>query len=80
LIPEGCGLTPPGYTNRYFGKFWFALDVGGVFEVYPSQRLALRLDVGDLVVRRFDGADSTGKRYYYSSHNLQIGGGVAVRF
>src|SRR5687768_15518775 len=22
FIPEGCGLTPPGYTDDYFGRFW----------------------------------------------------------
>jgi hypothetical protein len=79
LIPEGCGLTPPGYTDRYLGKFWLALDTGAVFEVYPSQRVVLRLDAGDLLVRRFDGTDASGKRYY-STHNLQIGAGVALRF
>jgi hypothetical protein len=79
-IPEGCGLTPPGYTNRYFGRFWFALDAGAVFEVYPSQRVALRIDASDLFVRRFSHTEGTEKRFYYSSHNLQTGGGVALRF
>jgi hypothetical protein len=80
FIPEGCGLTPPGYTEDYFGRFWFALDTGVVFEIYPSQRVALRLDAGDLLVRRLDGSAGSGKKHYYSSHNLQIGGGVALRF
>jgi hypothetical protein len=79
-IPEGCGPTPPGYTDRYVGRFWFALDAGVVFEVYPSHRMALRVDAGDLFVRRFNYTDGTGKRFYYSSHNVQTGGGVALRF
>jgi hypothetical protein len=79
-IPEGCGLIPPGYTNRDFGSVWFALDAGTVFEVYPSERVALRVDTSDLFVRRFSHTDGTGKRFYYSSHNLQTGGGVALRF
>lgn len=79
-IPEGCGPTPPGYTDRYVGRFWFALDAGVVFEVYPSHRMALRVDAGDLFVRRFNYTDGTGKRFYYSSHNVQTGGGVSLRF
>src|SRR5919197_2018452 len=73
-IPEGCGLTPPGYTNDYFGRFWFALDAGAVVELYPSTRVALRADLGDLFVRRFDGTDGTGRRVFFLRHTLATGG------
>jgi hypothetical protein len=76
VIPEGCSVTGP----RYSGRLWLAVDTGAVFEVYPSDRLAFRVDAGDLFVRRFDYTDGEGKRFYYSSHNLQIGGGVGWRF
>jgi hypothetical protein len=33
------------------GKLGRALDVGGVFEFYPTRRTILRIDVGDTVVR-----------------------------
>ncbi|HEY6400924.1 MAG TPA: hypothetical protein VI479_05920, partial [Blastocatellia bacterium] len=36
-------------VNSYTG---FSLDVGGVAELYPSKRIALRFDVGDTIVNR----------------------------
>ena len=50
----------------------FALDVGGVFELYPSRPVALRFDAGDTIIR-FGGLG-------FNSHNLQISAGVAFRF
>ena len=50
----------------------FALDAGGVFELYPSRSVALRFDVGDTIIR-FGGLG-------FTSHNLQVGAGVALRF
>ena len=50
----------------------FALDFGGVLELYPSRHVALRFDVGDTVIR-FGGLGRT-------THNLQITPGVAFRF
>ncbi|HZF41622.1 MAG TPA: outer membrane beta-barrel protein [Blastocatellia bacterium] len=55
----------------------FALDFGGVFELYPSRHVALRFDVGDTVIRFSNPnlvADPTFR------HNLQISTGVAFRF
>lgn len=76
FIPEGCVPGDPGRL----GRFWFALDAGAVFEIYPSRRVALRVDAGDLFVRRSDGNDGSGKKRYYSSHNFQLGAGAALRF
>ena len=50
----------------------FALDYGGVLELYPSRHVALRFDVGDTVIR----FGNLG----FTSHNLQITPGVAFRF
>ena len=55
----------------------FALDIGGVFELYPSRSVALRFDVGDTVIRF--GSNFTGGDTFYSN-NLQISTGVAFRF
>jgi len=60
-------FTPPIPTTTEF-----ALDVGGVFEVYPTRRVAFRVDVGDTIIR-FGGLG-------FNSHNLQITTGVALRF
>ena len=50
----------------------FALDIGGVFEIYPARSVAFRFDVGDAIIR-FGGLG-------FTSHNLQITTGVAMRF
>jgi hypothetical protein len=55
----------------------FALDFGGVFEIYPSRSVALRFDIGDTVIRF--GSNFTGGDAFYQN-NLQISSGVAFRF
>ena len=41
--PLGC-FVPDSKTH-------FTIDVGGVFEIYPSKRTVIRFDVGDTIVR-----------------------------
>ena len=60
-------FTPPIPTTTEF-----ALDFGGVFELYPTRRVAFRFDLGDTIIR-FGGLG-------FTSHNLQITTGVALRF
>jgi Outer membrane protein beta-barrel domain len=55
----------------------FALDFGGVFELYPTRHVALRFDVGDTIIR-FSNPVIFGDTAY--RHNLQISTGVAFRF
>lgn len=63
----------------------FALDVGGVFEFYPSTRTIIRFDLGDTMVRypgvQFthlpDGTVSVKTVY---SHKPQFGIGFGIRF
>ncbi len=50
----------------------FALDFGGVFELYPTRRVGFRFDVGDTIIR-FGGRG-------FTSHNLQITPGLVLRF
>jgi len=64
-----------GVTGQSFTQF--ALDFGGVFELYPSRSVALRFDVGDTIIRfgsNFTGGDA------FNSNNLQISTGIAFRF
>ena len=56
----------------------FALDFGGVLELYPSRSVALRFDVGDTVIRFGSNFTADGSTFY--SNNLQISSGVAFRF
>ena len=66
---QGTPVVPGGSSAS---ATEFALDFGGVVELYPSRHLALRFDVGDTVIR-FGG-------FGFTSHNLQITPGVALRF
>lgn len=63
----------------------FALDVGGVVELYPSRQTIVRFDIGDTIVRYpgilftnlSDGSLITETVY---SHTLQFSAGVGFRF
>lgn len=57
----------------------FAVDVGGVIEVYPSRRWLARLDVGSLVVRHRGSAPPCGGSGCTSA-NLAVAAGLGVRF
>lgn len=56
----------------------FALDIGGVFEFYPSKKTLFRFDLGDTIIR-FDRSSTSG-RPSYTSHNLQLSTGFGLRF
>jgi hypothetical protein len=64
----------------------FALDVGGIVEVYPNKHTALRVDVGDTMINYRHGdffyqrLDEPMPVHTQFSHNLQIIVGFAFRF
>jgi len=71
-----------------------SVDVGGVVEFYPSQRIVTRLDVGDTIIRYGIYREELGvvcplccpcptrlfERPAETRHNLQLSAGVGVRF
>jgi Outer membrane protein beta-barrel domain len=67
FVRFGEGSSPIGSAATEF-----ALDIGGVFELYPTRPIALRFDVGNTLIR-FGALDNT-------SNNLQFTTGVAFRF
>jgi hypothetical protein len=76
----------PGVNTFEQGHTRFAMDVGGVFEYYPTQHVSLRVDAGDTMIQykpgdffyqRLDEPNPVSKEL---SHNLQITVGVAYRF
>jgi hypothetical protein len=76
----------PGVNTFEQGHTRLAVDVGGVFEYYPSRHTALRLDVGDTMIhfkpgdffyRRLDQPMPVTRRL---SHNLQLTASFAFRF
>jgi hypothetical protein len=80
VISSGIGGGPllPDFSRRTH----FNLDVGGVFEVYPSRNLVLRVDAGDTIVRygeeNLPGAPSPFEGE--TRHNFQFNAGVGFRF
>ena len=69
-IPTFRALPPT------FKSTQFALDAGGVLELYPSRHTVARFDAGDTIIR-FNG---DGGRPKFTSHNLQLSAGFGVRF
>jgi len=57
----------------HFTRSYFAADLGGVLEYYPSSHTALRIDIGDTVI--FYGGAQLG-----TVHNFQPGIGFSYRF
>jgi hypothetical protein len=63
----------------------FALDVGGVLELYPSGRAIVRLDAGDTIVRIREARGGTGVLFGGTgagdtTHNFQFSAGFGYRF
>lgn len=88
-VPRFLNGDGPDPRNRFgferIRSTQFALDVGGVFEFYPSPRTILRFDAGDTIVR-YPGIEFTqfpqGTRVFETvySHTLQFSVGVGFRF
>ncbi|HEV7680988.1 MAG TPA: hypothetical protein VGO68_02615 [Pyrinomonadaceae bacterium] len=77
-----------GFPNfRPARKTYFAFDLGGVFEFYPSSRLVTRFDVGDTMIRYtsfeypvFFFPVQTFRAPAETMHNFQFSAGVGYRF
>jgi hypothetical protein len=91
----GCPaiFPPPPACFQTTSMDNFAFDVGGVLEVYPSERTIIRIDAGDSIVRFGERHISTGFSRTGSiprpavwplsaetSHNFQATVGVGFRF
>ena len=57
----------------YFHRSYFATDLGGVIEYYPSRHATIRIDLGDTIL--FYGGATLG-----TVHNFQPAIGVGYRF
>lgn len=78
-----------------FSETDFALDLGGVLEVYPSRHTVIRVDVGDTIIHSNSGEEilqpgltpspqgsfrSVVGVVRSTSHNLQLNVGIGFRF
>ena len=81
--PRGpCSLLPCEGSRR--GGNRFAVDAGAVVEFYPAEKIILRMDIGDTMIRFSDDhffKSSTMVRINDGfSHNLQWGASIGYRF
>ncbi len=69
--------------NPALGQTRFALDLGGVVELYPSRRATVRVDYGDTLVAFGDTPVNSAlapPRSRGTTHNKQVSFGVGYRF
>jgi hypothetical protein len=74
-------------TFRDTSKTYFSMDVGGVLEFYPKERVFTRFDVGDTMIR-YPSRDNPGGGFLAPPprlpaelrHNLQVTAGIGFRF
>jgi outer membrane protein with beta-barrel domain len=84
---------PFSITARTRSLTYFATDIGGVMEFYPSRRIVTRFDLGDTIIRygQMTFTSITGTpdgtlvplQVFFSSnpkHNFQFSAGVGFRF
>ena len=83
LVP---GSQLPPFDVKVERETFFTTDFGGVLELYPSRRMAVRFDAGDTVIRhpeRFGLLSFSGPvvliRGAKYSHNFQFTAGVSFR-
>jgi Outer membrane protein beta-barrel domain len=92
VCTNACPPQPP----PTFSETDFALDLGGVFELYPSRRTLVRFDLGDTIVHSGSGENillpdtfvlANGTSFptvkgvvRSTSHNLQFSVGFGFRF
>ncbi len=82
---EGQQFFLPNFAHG--GKTYFSMDLGGVLEFYPTDRLFTRFDVGDTMIR-YPERDSVGfftltpptRLPAELRHNLQVTAGIGFRF
>lgn len=61
------------------GVNFFNVDVGGVFEYYPTRRTVFRVDVGDTIIR-YNSQEPKDINPNFTRHNLQTSIGFGFRF
>jgi hypothetical protein len=85
-VPLVCIQAPcPPYRET---ETRFALDVGGVVEFYPANRILVRFDAGDTIVRQPNFYPDPRVLAYTTllyapprtTHNFQLNAGVGFRF
>ena len=80
-VVKSITFSPP--ATQFGRRTQFALDLGGVVEIYASRRLSFRYDLGDTMV--FYGRQSVLPPPFppfrpQTNHNFQFSSGILFRF
>src|SRR5258705_3253206 len=79
-----CTQTTLGSSCSVSHEKDFALDLGGVFEFYPAERMIIRADVGDTIIRfperSFGLFNNPSSIPAETKHNFQVSIGFGWRF
>ncbi|MEO6391645.1 MAG: hypothetical protein ABIP75_07310 [Pyrinomonadaceae bacterium] len=79
IITVGTPTNPFVLGDVRYNQSFFAVDVGGVFEYYPSKRTILRFDLGDTIIR-YGTQEPKNLNPSFTRHNLQTSVGFGFRF
>ena len=74
-----CILIFPPPASCFVPETRFAMDLGGVLELYLAPAAGLRLDVGDTIIRSTDNSFRFGMSER-TTNNTQVSGGFIFRF
>ena len=85
---DTIGTPPLQFNVPHFElrrRTFFAMDVGGVIEIYPSHRVFARVDLGDTIIRYgkglfFDSDENTPPWPEHTRHVFQFSAGIGIRF
>lgn len=66
-------------VSRVKKATFFNVDVGGVFEYYPTRRTVFRVDVGDTIIN-YNSQQPKDLNPSITRHNLQTSFGFGIRF
>lgn len=84
-IDEYNVISQIGQPNNFFilssvkNATFFNVDVGGVFEYYPTRRTVFRVDVGDTIIH-YNSQQPKDLNPSITRHNLQTSFGFGIRF
>jgi hypothetical protein len=79
-VVEILSLSPPqGIGSSEKKATLFSVDLGAVFEYYPSKQTVLRFDLGDTIIR-YNAQDPKPFNPGFTRHTLQTSVGFGFRF
>ncbi len=76
ISPPGTGA---GTIEKRYGVYFFNVNVGGVFELYPSRRTIVRFDAGDTWIN-YRALEPKDINPSIKRHNFQFSAGFGFRF